>query len=113
MVEYWAAYRILKDERWPRVCFEQYHEFLVENKLRNSRKHNNSRPVFLLELKMEETSPRRIENNWTSGEEIGKKSLYDKQCCLAWLASSRLLRFVGGHGMVEGDYYAHPSLIFN
>ena len=73
MVEYWATYRIPKDERWPRVCFEQYHEFLVENKLRNTRKHNNSRPVFLLELKMEETSPRRIENNWTSGEEIRKK----------------------------------------
>lgn len=32
MVEYWATYRILKDERWPRVCVEQYHEFLIENK---------------------------------------------------------------------------------
>ena len=73
MVEYWATYGIPKDERWPRVCFEQYHEFLVENKLRNTRKHNNSRPVFLLDLKMEETSPRRTENNRTSGEEIRKK----------------------------------------
>lgn len=73
MVEYWATYRIPKDERWPRVCFEQYHEFLVEKKLRNTRKHNKSRPVFLLDLKMEETSPRRTENNRTSGEEIRKK----------------------------------------